>query len=357
MKRCIDCVTAVWLSTVLGLGCKEQVAVPGLTIKGSQDAVWAAVVAADDAVVTEYPAKSLFGPNDLSHVTAPLAARIDSVQVQPGDQVVVGQVLAQLAIPELSRANASIVSTNQELGALQRMREQQLLLRDAGMGKASELAQVDADIAKLQGQKRDAAAVLVSAKGTPGRGQAVVGAGHLWALRADLAGTVLQVNAIRGSSCEANSLPLFVIGRGNANRIEARTITPPGDDVHYTFIFGQRRSTVHLVQSGPSPELDGSMRLWFEPTTMPSDVPPGVIGKITVAANTQPWQVPTESLSEQDNKTIIWRRRSNQSAAIAATVLTTTGGNSVVTAELQEKDEVSITPHLLAADGTGKAAP
>jgi RND family efflux transporter MFP subunit len=132
-------------------------------------------------------------------VAAPLAGMVEQVTVAAGDTVKAGQVLARLASPqllELQRNNA-VARSQSDLASRSLKRDEALFAE--GIIAESRLAATRAGAQEAGAQARQSAGALQMAGGDG-------------VIRAPIAGTVLEQNAVPGQRVEASS-PLFRIGK------------------------------------------------------------------------------------------------------------------------------------------------
>jgi RND family efflux transporter MFP subunit len=164
------------------------------------------VQAASQGVMTSLPAQVVVPLDQLRVVAAPLAGMVEQVTVAAGDTVKAGQVLARLASPqllELQRNNA-VARSQSDLASRSLKRDEALFAE--GIIAESRLAATRAGAQEAGALARQSAGALQMAGGDG-------------AIRAPIAGTVLEQNAVPGQRVEASS-PLFRIGKLNTLWLE-----------------------------------------------------------------------------------------------------------------------------------------
>lgn len=145
------------------------------------------------------PATVVVPPQQLRVVAAPLAGLVAQVAVAAGDTVRAGQVLARLESPQLLelQRNDSVARSQAELARRSEARDEALYAE--GIIAESRLAASRASAREAQALARQSGGALGLAGGDG-------------TLRAPIAGTVLEQNAVPGQRVEA-ATPLFRIGR------------------------------------------------------------------------------------------------------------------------------------------------
>jgi membrane fusion protein, heavy metal efflux system len=139
-----------------------------------------------------------------AEVSSPIEARIARVLAVPGDEVSSGQPLVELESAEVGKARAALEASAARAtlarSNLQRKSElaaEQIIARRELQSSQSELSQAEAE----QRAARSSLAALGAADG----------GGTKFTLKAPLAGTVIERNALRGRTADP-SRPLFAIG-------------------------------------------------------------------------------------------------------------------------------------------------
>ena len=164
------------------------------------------VQAASQGAMTSLPAQVVVPLDQLRVVAAPLAGMVEQVTVAAGDTVKAGQVLARLASPqllELQRNNA-VARSQSDLASRGLKRDEALFAE--GIIAESRLAATRASAQEAAALARQSAGALQMAGGDG-------------VIRAPIAGTVLEQNAVPGQRVEASS-PLFRIGKLNTLWLE-----------------------------------------------------------------------------------------------------------------------------------------
>jgi cobalt-zinc-cadmium efflux system membrane fusion protein len=153
------------------------------------------------------PGRVAFRDAAVARVGAPLAGRIEAVDVELGEDVEAGAALFTIGSPDAAAMRAEVASARSRLEAAQLEVQRQTSLSEAGVGLASELVRAQAELAQAQTEVRRAkvASRLI------GRG-----AGGRVVVRAPIAGTVLSRAATAGAVAEPGDAALVEIGDPHA---------------------------------------------------------------------------------------------------------------------------------------------
>ncbi len=129
-------------------------------------------------------------PDKTAKVSAPLAGRIESISFQEGSKVNKGDVLALLRVPELGRVRGALASVQARAGAARAKVNRLKPLVAKNLAPVHELEQAEAEATALESEAKALSMELVSV-GSQGNGA-------MLALRAPLAGVLVQRNAVAG---------------------------------------------------------------------------------------------------------------------------------------------------------------
>lgn len=141
-------------------------------------------------------------------VFAPLGGRIVKLNANPGDKVKAGDALATLTSPDFGEAQADAAKAGADFGVAAKSVERARELHLAGVIADKDMEQAEADYARAAAE-RNRTAARTRAYGSLGGG-----VDQKFALRAPIAGTVVQRNANPGQEVrpdQASDTPLFVI--------------------------------------------------------------------------------------------------------------------------------------------------
>lgn len=157
------------------------------------------VQSAAQGAATSLPAQVVVPLEQLRVVAAPLAGMVEQVTVAAGDTVKAGQVLARLASPQLLELQRNNIVARSQADLAGRSLKRDEALFAEGIIAESRLASTRASAQEATALARQSGGALQMAGGDG-------------VIRAPIAGTVLEQNAVPGQRVEASS-PLFRIGK------------------------------------------------------------------------------------------------------------------------------------------------
>ncbi len=316
--------------------------------KPSSSFKWVAVRPATEAPPEEYPARLLSSAGTVAVTVAPLPARILSLAVKPGDDVQKGGAIANVVMPEADAAIATLRAAETSLGVLTKRRAQLGELESEGLVKASDLAALDLDIARLKGEKVRAEAVLQGAG---------LKAGGTVTLRSPVAGVVTEVAAIQGELRRPEDGPIARIRSRTGQRVEATFPERPATDATFSFRIGAEPVVpVKLVNVVPQSPGVGFIA-WFDSE---GDVAlgAGTEGRIAVTApaSSDAALVPSSAVgSRGEQRFVVARARADaKPAEVSVHVLRVTSSDSIVRGALSPGSLVATDPYR-AGDEIGGA--
>lgn len=140
------------------------------------------------------PGEVRFDPMSTAHVSPLVAGRFESVEVQLGQRVERGQLLAIMASADASSARSGLAQAQARLAAAQAALERQRQLVSQGIAARRGLVEAEAEVRTLQAE-------MAGMRGQLG----VLGTGRGSAMRlvAPIAGVVIQVHATPGEAASA----------------------------------------------------------------------------------------------------------------------------------------------------------
>ena len=173
-------------------------------------------------------------------VFAPLAGRVQSIQVKPGDAVREGQTLAMVAAPELGQAQADARRAEQDAALAQKSLARLKELHDAGVAAAKDLQAAQADAARAEAERARTVARLKL------YGGAATGVDQLFPLRAPISGVVVERNLNPGQELRpdaAGDRPLFTVS----------------DPARLWFVLDAAESDVSVLRAGTAVKLTATL--------------------------------------------------------------------------------------------------
>jgi len=143
-----------------------------------------------------------------ARVVTPLAGRVMSIAVRPGDAVRAGQVLAQVSAPDLGAAQAEARKAAQDLALSRKALARTEELHAAGVAPTKDLQSAQAEVARLEAERERAAARLRAYGGSD-----TGSIDQQFVLRTPIAGVVVERNLNPGQElrAEGGDRPLFVV--------------------------------------------------------------------------------------------------------------------------------------------------
>ncbi len=316
-----------WIVVAALAACgKEEPPAPPPPAVSSAPAPWADVRAAAGSPLLDAPAVALADAERQAELTVPSRARIVRVLAAAGDAVEAGAPLLDLACPDLATSAATYLAASDQLAALARRHDQLDALRAEGLARASELASVELDQARLRGERDVAAATLRAAGVDPGGARELVESGGRLKLRAPIAGTVIKLDAAIGQLRSPDSGAVAELSAGGVHRVEARLARVLPD--HATFVFvpaggGERPATLLRVE--PRRDADGTTRAWLDVDG--SGLSAGEPGRVRAKLGDDVVAIPAGALTADAH---VWRRRGDQRESIAVTVVARSGADALV---------------------------
>ncbi|WP_169796761.1 efflux RND transporter periplasmic adaptor subunit [Chondromyces crocatus] len=323
--------------------------------RASAPTPWVKARAAGEQALLEAPAVVLAPPEAAGAVSAPFAARVMRIHVQPGQEIAQGAPVIDVLMPELIGASGAYAAAGTRLAAYRRRKAQLDGLRADGLAKLSEIGEVEAQIADAEASQQIAAATLRSAGMGPGSAGQVLASGGKVTLRSPVSGVVTELRATLGEMRDPSGEPLARVVGAGAARVEARVATRPPEGARYDLVIGAA-SPVPLKKVAQAPAVDardGTLKIWLE-ADVALNAPHGALGKVRVrvASESGAVVVPAAALALQDGHAIVVARKTGQ--PLPVTVLTTAGADALIQGELTEGDEVAAeAARALAQDGEG----
>lgn len=289
---------------------------------------WVAARSPAGTPLLEAPAHVIAPPGGTAVITAPLRARILGVSTQPGATVTRGTALVEVVLPEAAAAASTYLAAVGELEAHERRASQLEALQKEGLGRQSEVASVQLELARLRGARDTAAATLRAAGLDVAAARGLVATGGRTTLRAPIDGVVVSVTAVLGAS-HAPEERLVELVAGGATRVEARLprSLPPAATLEFVAV-GAPPIAATLVSIAPSREPDGTMRAWFE---LASPAPPGASGRLRgTLPDSAAVLVPTTALARDATGAFVWKRARDTQARVRVQVLASSGADALV---------------------------
>lgn len=299
---------------------------------------WVSPRSADGVTLMEAPAEILSRPQALAAIAAPFSARVAAVHVRPGDVVVAGQPLIEVVMPEVVRAAGASVAASLRIQAYERQRSQLTALREQGMARLADLADVETRLAEARADRQSAAALLRVAGLEPDAASAIARSGMV-ALSSPIAGTVVSLQASVGEVSGAEGPPLArVAAPDGAGRIQARLAAAPPEGARFGYL-PPLGPLVEVRMVGRAPQVDArdaTITAWFEPVGADVALTAGQSGRLQVLAgpDARALTVPARAITFRQGLAHVWVRADAAGAPqpLAVEVLSVTGSEALVRA-------------------------
>ena len=247
------------------------------------------------------PARIEFRLRAESMVSAIVAGRLNKIDVQVGDKVKAGTILATLDSPEVAQMRADVARTQAELQRAEDKVKRQELMRQKGVGL--EVERVEANF-QLKQAKTDYARTsqILKLLGDTNSNQSIV-------LRAPVDGVVLRIGAESGAAVEAGTM-LFEIGEPTNLRAVADVFETDLPFVKTGAIAQLRIATVPEPLTGKITSVSGAIQtdlrrasvfIDLDKTSVP--IKSGMFAKATIQASDAPQIVlPATAVLIKDGK-------------------------------------------------------
>lgn len=194
-----------------GEGMKLRLVAPDVAAKAGIALAEPQVIFVADGI--DIPGRVQFNRNRLAHITPLSAGIVQQVHVQPGEKVARGDLLAQIATPEIASLRAQLLAAQARQAQTEAtyLREKDLL--DRGISSRQEFQQAEAEFREAQSAAEQYRQQLLNYGLTATELEHLVRDGLSSAilhLRAPFAGTVVEVNTAGGEAVTAGA-PLFTV--------------------------------------------------------------------------------------------------------------------------------------------------
>lgn len=324
MKR-----TSLWMFFALVAACKDEPPPPApAPVASSAPVRWVSARSPAGTPLLEAPAHVIAPPGGTAVVSAPLRARVLGVSTQPGATVTRGTALVEVVLPEAAAAASTYLAAVGEIEAHEQRASQLEALQKEGLGRQSEVASVQLELARLRGARDTAAATLRAAGLEVAAARGLVTSGGRTTLRAPIDGVVVVVNAVVGAS-HAPEERLVELVAGGATRVEARLPRPLPQAATLEFVaVGSSPIAATLVATAPSREPDGTTRAWFE---LASPAAPGASGRLRgTLPDSAAVLVPATALVREPEGTFVYKRARDTHSRVRVQVLASSGADALV---------------------------
>ncbi|UQA58706.1 efflux RND transporter periplasmic adaptor subunit [Polyangium aurulentum] len=329
-------------------GCAEPEAAPQAQAASSDlerksaESPWVAARAPDKLSLLEAPAELLPPPGARGAVVPPFSARVVRVHVQEGQRVEAGAAIVDVVMPELARAAGAYGAAATRLAAQSRRKTQLEALRQDGLTRLGDVAEVEGAIADASAESQIALATLKIAGMGPKDAAGLVASGGSVTLKSPVAGVVTELSAAIGETRDPAGVSLARIEGEGAARVEARLSQRPPPNARFAFVgpSGQSYPITLMNQAPGTSGRDGSLPAWFDPVE-PLPLPHGTLGKVRVMLDDKGGivAVPAAAVALRDGGAVVLAKKTG--AALPVKVLASSGADALVEGALAPGDEVA----------------
>lgn len=161
----------------------------------------------------EIPGRVEFNRNRLAHITSLATGVVRRVHVRPGAQVGKGEVLAEVAMPEIASLKAQLLAAQARQAQTEAAYQREMNLLERGISSRQEYQQAESEHRAAQSASEQYRLQLMNFGLSPANVQQLLRTGDnsaLVSLRAPFAGTVVEMKTAVGEAA-APGTPLFTV--------------------------------------------------------------------------------------------------------------------------------------------------
>ncbi len=336
---------AMLVVLTLTTGCTEETGetVLATATVSSSPFAWLPLRPASDAPPDEVPGRLIQVSGTEAVVVPPMPAHLLRLLVKPGDRVAENAAVAEVVMPQVDSAVASLTTARNALRILQQRRDRMSKLAKDGLVRAADVSSLDLDIARHNAERLQAQAILSGARLTKG---------GTVTLRTPIAGVVTEARATVGELRRPEDGPIARIRSPKGQRVEANFAARLPPNATFAFQSSVGAVPLTLVNEITAPQGFG-MRAWFE---APADVEISVAaeGRVQVLppSESDAWYVPAMSVGAQEGKTFVVVQNRGDAGTprlVWVEVLRTMRSDAVIRAPLEANALVAADPSLAAS--------
>lgn len=295
---------------------------------------WVQARSSEGVPVLEAPATVLPSPEGSAGVVPPYRARVVRVLVRPGQQVVRGQALVEVIMPEVTTAAGAHAAATTRLEAYGRRRAQLETLRGEGLVRLADLLEAETRQAEARADQQAAAATLRTAQVDPATAAAIVEGKAPVTLRSPIAGMVTAVQAAVGDTREPTGEPVVRVAGTGDSLVEARCgrfVDAPGARYEFVASSGARHPLTLVARAPVVDPKDNAMAVWLKPQPG-SRLPAGLAGRlvVTLQAGAGAAVVPARAVALADGQAHVVAHRAGKSARVPVEVVASSGAEALV---------------------------
>lgn len=323
---------------------------------------WVEVRRPADRSLLEFPAVAVAAPASTALVSLSHPGIVRTIAVSPGDRVVAGDVVADVSVPELAAAAATVEGARRELTATEARHAQLEGLEKKKLVSRTAVFDMEARSLALRSELSRARAELASASATSSD-QARLRRYGVLQVRAPIDGVVTDVSAVVGARVGAGEGTIASIRGAAAQRIEATLPreVPPAQKARFVGIDASRYDLVvpDAAGAGGVTSLDdGRRRAWFEFADPKARPPAGLRGRVELGDLPDDlMEVPLACVSIHDGSaSVVVEGADGDHQRRSVTVVMTTESSALVRGPIEPGQRVSSDPAqvlMSAAEGVG----
>lgn len=328
-------VLAVFVSSSLLLACTEApkaAATPSPAANGKPSSAtrWVKVRAAKDLGLLQAPARVLPSPQGAAAVSVPMQARVVKVRVRHGQQVTEGEPLIDVLMPEAVQAAGALSAAAIKVDAWEKRQAQLLALKAEGLARATELAEVESQLATARADAQAARATLRAAGLGDKQSEALLKGDGTVSLRAPIAGVVTEVDARMGEVRDPTAKPLVELAGVSEGLVEARMLTEIVSGVPAEFIAPDGALTpLDLVSLSPRVETqDGARLAWFKARS--GTLVTGTAGRVRLHPLEGWREVPAQAVREGGQGAVVFVRKGEDAVQTPVKLIERSGAEAIV---------------------------
>jgi cobalt-zinc-cadmium efflux system membrane fusion protein len=275
-------------------------------------------------------------------VAPPFRARVTRVLVRAGEQVVRGQAIAQVAMPDVIQAAGAFAAATTRLEAYQRRKEQLEALRKDGLVKLSDLLEAETRLAEARADQQTALGTLRAADLVAADVPRLLDGHGEVSIRTPIAGTVTEVRASLGETREPSGEPLARVAASGESRVEARLAhaPPPGARFEFVTAGGDHHPLTPLGHAPLVDGRDGTTAAWFAPAAG-ARLPSGLAGTLVVRLDKAAAAVPARAVALDAGQAYVVLNGPAGPKRTPVEVLASSGADALVRGGVKPGDEVA----------------
>jgi biotin carboxyl carrier protein len=321
---------------------------------------WVKARSSEGVPLLEAPAQVLSSPEGQASVVPPYRARVQKVLVRPGQKVVRGQPLVEVAMQEVSSAAGAYAAASTRVDAYGRRLVQLEALKADGLVRLADVLEAETKLAEAKADQQSASAALRSAQIEPAAAADIAAGKRPVALRSPIAGVVTAVSVGVGDTREPNGEPMVRVAGEGDSRVEAR-FARPVDTQNAAFELvtsgGGRHHLTFVARAPIVDPRDGTIAFWFVPEKG-TNLAPGLSGRVvmTLQGVSQASVVPARAVALADGKAHVIAQRGGKAEKVPVEVIASSGAEALVKG-ITAGDEVAADAALAEATPEPKAEP